>query len=169
VVASGIFGLPWDVRLSTFITYGSGLPYTITDASLGFGPNQLKVLRNEGRAESYQSFDFRLEKTVALGGPQRVGLVAEVFNAFNHDNYADYNGFIPPLPEVNANFGKPGRLTEPGRRFQFGVNYSFRDRGRPPLRGAPDFVCAQHEHWSGGESPLVSRPSRAKRTATAEG
>ncbi len=125
LVASGIFGLPGDVRISTFITYGSGLPYTITDASLGFGPNQLKILRNEGRADTYQSFDFRLEKAVGFGGPHRVGLVAEVFNAFNHYNYTDYNGFIPPLPEVNANFATPGRLTEPGRRFQFGVNYSF--------------------------------------------
>ncbi len=121
VVASGILGLPWDTRVSTFITYGSGLPYTITDASLGFGPNQLKVLRNEGRADSYQSFDLRLEKTVGFGGPHRLGLVAEVFNAFNHFNYTDYNEFIPPRPEVNgANFSQPGRLMEPGRRFQFG-------------------------------------------------
>jgi len=125
VVASGIFGLPGDVRISTFITYGSGLPYTITDASRGFGPNQLEVLYNQGRAESYQSFDFRLEKTIAVGGPHRLGLVAEVFNVFNHYNYGGYNGFIPPLPDVNANFGAPGNLIEPPRRFQFGANYSF--------------------------------------------
>ena len=37
--------------------------------------------------------------------------------------------------------------------------------GTPP----PQTPCAQHGHDPGGESPHVSRPSQAKRTATAEG
>ena len=55
-----------------------------------------------------------------FGQRQAVELSAQVFNLFNSDNYTGYQQFIPPLPEVNENFGEPTR-EDPKRRFQFGV------------------------------------------------
>lgn len=130
VVLSGIVGIPWDVRFSSLITLGSGLPYTIADASQGFGVNQFKVRLNEGRQSGtfpYQSFDFRLQKDFPISGTARVGVSAELFNAFNHHNYGCFDGFIAPLtdPAPNAHFGKPGCIVTDGRRTQFGVNVGF--------------------------------------------
>ena len=127
IVVSGIVGLPFDVRASTLITLGSGLPYTILDASLGFDRPQFQLKLNEGRQPGtfpYQSWDLRLQKDIPIGRV-RVGLVAEGFNLTNHNNYGDFDGFIARLPEVNSTFGKPRRLVTDGRRAQFGVNVGF--------------------------------------------
>lgn len=125
LVATGIVGLPAALRASAIVTYGSGLPFHVFDASRGFGPNEFRVLLNGGRGDSTQSIDLRLEKDVQLGSGHRLGAVAEVFNVFDHANYGCYEGFKPPLPEVNARFGQPSCLREPGRRLQFGLNYAF--------------------------------------------
>jgi hypothetical protein len=132
IVFSGIVGLPWDLRFSTLITLGSGLPYTLFDATNGFGPNEFRVRLNEGRQEGsfpfdapYQSWDFRLQKDFLIAKIVSLGVIGEVFNATNHDNFGCFEGFIPPPPEVNARFGKPNCVTTPGRRFQFGMNVSF--------------------------------------------
>ena len=53
LVLTGIVGLPWDFLASTFITLGSGTPYTITDESRGSGVNERQVLRNAGRPEQF--------------------------------------------------------------------------------------------------------------------
>jgi hypothetical protein len=68
--------------------------------------------------------DLRLDKLFRFGARQAFELSAQVFNLFNSDNYTGYNQFIPPLPEVNANFGLPTR-EDPKRRLQFGVSYRF--------------------------------------------
>ncbi len=125
LVLSGLAGLPADFRIGALITYGTGLPYTISDASQGWGPNQFRIGFGEGRADSFQTVDLRIEKSIDMPGSHRVSATAEVFNVFDHENYGCYNSFKPPLPEVNASFGQPDCLVEPGRRLQFGLNYSF--------------------------------------------
>jgi hypothetical protein len=132
IVFSGILGLPWDIRFSTLITLGSGLPFTIDDNTQGFGPNEKRIRLNEGRQEGsfpfdapYQTFDFRLQKDFLVAKVVSVGVSGEVFNATNHDNFGCFDGFINQPPAVNANFGKPGCVTTPGRRFQFGLNVAF--------------------------------------------
>jgi hypothetical protein len=124
VVASGILGLPKGFRASTLITYGSGLPFNIDDQSRGSGPNERRNLRNGGNADAFNTIDLRLDKEFSIGR-QKVGLTAAGFNIFDHANYKDYNGFIPTLPRVNPDFGKPANVIDTGRRLQFGVNYSF--------------------------------------------
>ena len=64
---------------------------------------------NEGRPDhdlAFRTVDFRLEKIFKFGDQQRVSLAGEAFNIFNYTNDACYEGFIPPLPEVNPNFGE---------------------------------------------------------------
>jgi outer membrane receptor protein involved in Fe transport len=133
-VLSALFGLPWGFRAGTLITLGSGFPYNITDESLGAGPNQRRFLRNEGRPPkedfiipeccAFRSVDLRLEWDLGIG-PGTLGLIAEGFNIFDYENYGGFDGFIPTLPNVNANFGKATNLTEQGRRLQFGIRYAF--------------------------------------------
>ena len=124
IVLSGIYQFPYEITVSGLFTYGSGLAYTITDASRGFGPNELVFRFGEGEGDPYSSLDLRFQKDFMIGGSHRVGGIIEVFNLLGHDNFADFNSFIPPLPETNPNLGDPGRQFET-RRFQFGVNYIF--------------------------------------------
>ena len=135
LVFSGIVGLPWNIRFSTLVTLGSGLPWTINDAFLGFGPNEFRVRLNEGTQEGsfpfdapYQSWDFRLQKDFLIANLVSVGVIGEVFNATNHSNFTDFEGFIriandPAGP--NPDFGKPRQVSTPGRRFQFGLTVGF--------------------------------------------
>jgi|CXWL01.1.fsa_nt_gi hypothetical protein len=135
VVYTAMVGLPWGLRASTLITLGSGVPYHIFDASLGFGPNEFRFRRNEGRPEkydfifpdawAYRTVDLRVEKSFGIGGDHELGVVLEAFNVFDFENYGCYQGFKPPAPEVNAKFGQPDCLVEPGRRLQAGVTFAF--------------------------------------------
>jgi hypothetical protein len=129
VVLSGIVGLPWEAVLSTLITVGTGVPFTISDASAGFGPGQFVLRRNGGRADELFEFaqvDLRLAKDFHVHDKQRVSVFAEAFNLFDTKNFGDYNGFIPPAADPpNENFGKPGKLVGPTRSFQVGLAYKF--------------------------------------------
>jgi outer membrane receptor protein involved in Fe transport len=127
IVATGIYQLPADFRVSTFIQLASGVGFTIEDFSRGFGINQKRILLYTGRPDgtfNYKSVDLRLDKVFHFGQRQAVELSGQVFNLFNSDNYTGYEQFIPPLPDVNAKFGQPTR-EDPKRRLQFGVSYRF--------------------------------------------
>jgi outer membrane receptor protein involved in Fe transport len=135
LVMTGIVGLPWDFIASTFITLGSGTPYTIDDQSRGGGVNERRLQRNAGRPEqfgfiipdawAYRSVDLQVERAFRFAGRQAVSIIFQGFNIFGFDNFSGYQGFIPTLPAVNLNFGRPNSLIDPGRRLQFGVRYAF--------------------------------------------
>ena len=127
LVATGIWQLPVDFRLSAFIQLASGVGFTINDVSQGGGINERQILLYAGRPEgtfAYKSVDLRLDKAFRFGKSQAFELSAQVFNLFNWDNYIEYDGFIPTLPATNPNFGNP-RREDPKRRLQFGVAYRF--------------------------------------------
>jgi Carboxypeptidase regulatory-like domain/TonB dependent receptor len=135
LILSGIVGLPWDFIMSTFITLGSGTPYTITDNTLGSGPNQQVVRRNEGRPEqfafiipdawAYRAVDLQVDKIFRINGTHQVSLIFQGFNIFGFDNFSGYQGNIPTPPAVNINFGRPSSLIDTGSRLQLGVRYAF--------------------------------------------
>ncbi len=129
VVFSGLVGLPWETVLSTLITVGTGVPFTINDASVGYGPGEFVLRRNGGRADKvfeFRQVDVRLAKNFEVH-EQRVSVFAEAFNIFNSKNFGEYNGSIPPADanDPNENFGKPAKLIGPTRSFQFGLAYKF--------------------------------------------
>jgi hypothetical protein len=134
LVMTGIVGLPFGFIGSTFITLGSGTPYTIDDQSQGGGVNQRQLLRNGGRPEqftfifpdawAYRTVDLQLEKSFGVRTHQ-VSLIFQGFNIFSFDNFSGYQGFKPTLPATNPNFGRPSSLIDPGRRLQFGARYGF--------------------------------------------
>ena len=122
-----MYELPAGFRASAFVQLASGVGYTIEDFSRGFGINQKRILLYTGRPDgtfAYKSVDLRLDKMFHFGQRQAFELSAQVFNVFNSDNFTGYQQFIAPLPEVNANFGKPTR-EDPKRRLQFGASYRF--------------------------------------------
>ncbi|KAB2967768.1 MAG: TonB-dependent receptor [Thermoanaerobaculia bacterium] len=136
VVMSGTVGLPLNFALSSVITLGSGVPYSMPDASQGW--DRFVMRFNAARGEKkdfilpdawgYRSVDLRLEwEAPAIGDRVRIGVLAEAFNVFDFDNYTytDWVSFFkPPAPEVNANFGKPtGEINT--RRFQLGLRLRF--------------------------------------------
>ncbi len=138
LIMTGIVGLPYDFVLSTFITLGSGTPFTINDQSLGSGENQRRLLRNGGRpgdeftgsfifpdAWAYRTVDLHVERAFRFRNTQSVSLMFQGFNIFSFDNFTGYDGFIPTLPATNANFGRPNSLIDPGSRLQFGLRYGF--------------------------------------------
>ena len=60
------------------------------------------VPRNALRGLALHRVDLRLSKDINLPGGVRITGIAEVFNAFNHENYGAYNG------QVNSTtFGEP--------------------------------------------------------------
>ncbi len=131
LVMSGTVALPANFQVSSIITLGSGIPYTIFDDSVA----PFRVRWNEGRppkddfiipnAWAYRSVDVRLEwRAPLIANAVRVSLIAEGFNVFDFNNYNDFVRDKPRLPNVNPNFGDP-RTEFNTRRFQGGVRVGF--------------------------------------------
>ncbi len=131
LVMSGTVALPANFQVSSIITLGSGVPFTIFDDSVA----PFTVRWNEGRPPkddfilsdfwAYRSVDLRLEwQAPAIADQVRISLIAEAFNIFNFDNGADFESFKPRLPAVNPRFGEPNRQFNT-RRLQGGVRVGF--------------------------------------------
>jgi hypothetical protein len=152
VRVSGIYHLPFGVRLSAAYFYGSGSYFGTTVAGIPFGKpgvNRLNggapitvraeamkyyegpavigtletVPRNALRGRPIHKVDLRVAKDIGLGGARRLSLIAEVFNLLNHANYGSYNG------QVNSTtFGDPrvnGGNGYVSRSGQFGFRLAF--------------------------------------------
>jgi outer membrane receptor protein involved in Fe transport len=121
IVASGIVGLPFDVRLSSLIQYSSGDKYRIHDFSKGFCVGCYRPRTGEG--PSWTTVDLRVDKGFNVGR-NRFGVVLEAFNLFNDARYQNFQDFNPP--EQNPHLGEPTSIvTGSQRRYQFGVRYGF--------------------------------------------
>jgi hypothetical protein len=138
LVMSGIVGLPLDFQLSTLITLGTGLPFTIFDESRGSTADVKVIDKFGGRADPFIEFkqvDARVTKHFRLADEHRISAFVECFNIFNWDNFRDYDGLIPfddpanpdddDLETRNPTFGEPRQLAGPPRAFQLGAAYHF--------------------------------------------
>jgi len=130
--ATGIVGLPWDVRFSTNITLGTGPAVDVFDLSQGFdlaghlktGVINSAVYPRGKNSWGYQDVDFRLEKDFPLAGKTSVGLIGEVFNAFNYAVYGCLSNFLGPGGDPST-LGQPGCVVSLGRREQVGFKVNF--------------------------------------------
>jgi hypothetical protein len=123
IVATGIVNLPFGFRGSTFITYGSGIPFFVIDLRPGF--ERKARLGHFGDGDDFSQIDLRLTKEFQLPGQTgSLELIAEVFNVLNTVNFGGYDGFIPP-EGIGPNFGQPNALGGPPRSFQVGARYKF--------------------------------------------
>lgn len=139
VVANAIVLLPWDVRFSTIASFGSGILVNATDASQGWEITRQRTYTFQPPARPFLGIghvfatnvvDLRAEKGVSLVRGQRLGVVVDVFNAFNNANYACWsdNATIVPTADQNADwrsrYGTPN-CAGLGRRLQLGARYGF--------------------------------------------
>jgi len=129
IVASGIFGLPMDVRLSTIVTLGTGGGRPVHDFSRGFGPGQgrpfstLTVYPPKENGFAERNLDLRLEKSLPVYAGTSVGVIGEVFNAFNSFQGGCLENFLGP--EGNPNLGKSTCVLNLPRRYQVGLKVGF--------------------------------------------
>lgn len=123
ITLSAMVDLPWQFRLSTLVTTGSGYPWGVNDCSAGWTTCQEWVGLGDPPKWT-QSIDFRLEKRFGLGAALSANLFAEVLNISNFTNEKDYDGWKPALPDVNTHYGQPWNGYNP-RRLQFGASVSF--------------------------------------------
>jgi hypothetical protein len=109
-VFSGIWEVTHGLQLSAVHYFGAGIRastnYGADLRSIGNGgstrlrPNGTIVPRNSFIQPDQNKTDIRLQQSIPLGGRNSVALIAEVFNAFNLENYslvtqesaANYNG-----------------------------------------------------------------------------
>lgn len=131
LVMSGRVALPGNFQVSSLITLGSGVPFTIFDDSVA----PFTVRWNEGRPEqddfiipdtwAYRSVDLRLEwQAPPIANAVRISLIGEGFNVFDFDNGGCFESFRPRLPAVNARFGEPNCEFNT-RRLQGGLRVEF--------------------------------------------
>ena len=135
LVANWILDIPylWGVQYSGVIRLHSGDPYNIFDQSAG---GQTKVLLNTGRPPKnnfivpgdiwgFRNVDMRLRKELLGASQYRFAITADVFNAFNFANLGCWEGYKPPAPATNANFGNANCVVSDARRFQAGIAVDF--------------------------------------------
>ena len=129
LVMTGIVGLPWDFIASTFITLGSGTPYTINDQSRAAARTSgvAAQRRPSGTVRVHLSGRLGLSQRGSAGregfhfaGAHVVSVIFQGFNIFSFDNFSGYQGFIPTLPATNPNFGRPSSLIDPGAGCSLG-------------------------------------------------
>jgi len=126
--ATGIVGIPWDMRFSTNITLSSGGAKPITDFSKGFslaGRLETGVKRGAKYPKNgFRDVDFRLTKDFQAVRGTTIGVIAEVFNAFNFTNYGCLNDFVGDNND-RTTLGAPNCVVSLGRREQLGLKVSF--------------------------------------------
>jgi hypothetical protein len=136
LVATGIFDLPYGIQVSPVFQVASARPYTLTAGSdLNADGNNndryidpatgQQVSINSARGDATVVMDVRGTKFFTLGGDKKIGVFAELFNAFNNANFGSaYTGnarsilFQQPSGGLIPGIGYP-RTLQLGARFLF--------------------------------------------------
>lgn len=130
--ASAIVGLPWDLRFSTNVVLSTGEATPYFDFSKGFNlagrlatgviPDAVYPPKKNGFG--YRNVDFRLAKDFPAFRGATIGVVAEMFNAFNFTNYGCLGSFVGDNND-RSGLGVPTCVVSLGRREQLGLKVSF--------------------------------------------
>jgi hypothetical protein len=130
IVASGMLGLPWDMRLSGILTLGSGLPFHqwACPSAVRPDPSNPDACWNGGRPEkhsfifpdawAYRQVDVRLTKTFDVFNGQAVELIFDAINVFGFENYSGFEQCL-----CSAQYGDPRTQHLPTRSLQVGLRY----------------------------------------------
>jgi hypothetical protein len=148
-VASGVFGTPAGLQISSIVTFASGRPYTILagadlnrDGNGGaFPPDRARrdlskesssVGRNSGAMPGQAVVNLRVSRRFPLGRTIYMNGIFEVFNLFNRTNFIETNNLssafiwgIGPYPTTPLpGFG---RFTQAGppRQIQLAMKIGF--------------------------------------------
>src|SRR6185295_11162270 len=96
IVATGSFGLPWDIQLATKFTYATPIPGTTNSClSAGVFPNgapcEAATLNPGGTG--YTSIDLQVTKNFELGKMGSMYVRLDMLNITGEDNLVDYQYF----------------------------------------------------------------------------
>ncbi|GGY58905.1 TonB-dependent receptor [Pseudoduganella albidiflava] len=128
LVVAGTSGdlLPWGLLLSGKATFGSGLPFRMTDCHLG----ATQCVSIQGESDNFKQVDVGLAKDIAF----RFGaltLRADVINLFNSINYGGYDGWVGQPGSANRyggdnpNVGLANAMGGPMRTLKLSARYAF--------------------------------------------
>jgi hypothetical protein len=119
--------LPWGIMLSSKATFGSGLPYRMTDCSTGFNA----CVSRKGDGGAFRQVDLAMSKDIGTGYG-KVALRMDILNLFNTINYKSYDAWVggPGNPQNalggdNKNLGVPGAVAGPMRTVKVTARYAF--------------------------------------------
>ena len=99
LVASTVYQLPLGFQISGIMTWRTGLPFSAftnsdsnKDGNFTDRPmiNGVLMARNSFRQPNFWNTDLRVSKAIRITERQRVELMLDLFNAFNHENWS-YN------------------------------------------------------------------------------
>jgi hypothetical protein len=125
VTASAMVELPFAIRGSTVVQWGSGVPFSLKDETSGWGPARVQTDWYSQDPPDFRQVDLRFEKGFGVTGRGNVGIVFELLNAFNHDNFRGYEELARfEGGGANQNYAQPQTWTaDQGRRIQLGLNF----------------------------------------------
>ena len=128
------------MQIGFVFAYTSALPFnpqagvdlnndtTINDRPLGMGRNSDRMpcwaVSDLSATCGTTTFDLRLSRALTFGGRQRVELIAEGFNMFNHTNIVNINSNFGPGLTPSATYKQVTAVGDK-RQFQLGARWSF--------------------------------------------
>ena len=149
VVLSGTFGdgtsaairrALLGMQIGYLFAYASALPFnpqagvdlnndtTINDRPLGMGRNsdRMPCWAESDRSQTCgtATLDLRLSRTLSFGSRQRVEVMAEGFNIFNHTNVVNINSNFGPGTTPSVTYKQVTAVADK-RQFQLGLRWSF--------------------------------------------
>ncbi|MBL8977901.1 MAG: hypothetical protein JNM53_05805, partial [Gemmatimonadetes bacterium] len=130
VVANWIMDMPflYGIQFGGLITLGSGsrsdvgCPVRFCGAGYergGFTPKRYNFI--VPGAWAYRMVDLRVRKDFPSFRGTTLGITADLFNAFNFQNFGCFN----TGSKTDPNFGKASCVVSDARRFQLGMEYNF--------------------------------------------
>lgn len=128
---SAVYRAPFGILVSGVARYRSGYPYTewagadLNGDGFTFDLADGVTQVNSRRGDDFSQVDVRLSREFALTGGLGIEVIGEIFNLFNADNPARYNG-----NRRSAGFGQPSAFAgDPGqgeqRLAQLGLRLRF--------------------------------------------
>ncbi len=128
LVATGIYGMPWDITLSAKLTLESPTPRGAT--------NCLDAVSNDNcffdpyeRSETigFKQFDVALQKVWNTGSDLSFKVRADLLNAFNWRNWTDYDDWRGGPGAANPNFGQRinNGVLWPTRTFKLSIGFDW--------------------------------------------
>jgi hypothetical protein len=132
-VANGLVDLPFRSRLSFVATLASGLPINpvtgIDNNGDGYRVDRPAYFgRNSFRTPNQATVDASFAKRFDFGETKAFEIRADVFNAFNRNNYIKLNNIYGDGPKPAEKFLTPIAgiaNSDPARQIQFGARFLF--------------------------------------------
>jgi hypothetical protein len=132
LIMSGTVALPYDFRLSTLVTLGSGLPFTRNNVGNGAKPDWFSAYPEKKDfiipdAWAFRQVDLRVTKEIELPNGDFVELTFDAINVLDFKNFSSFNQTYRTsntgLAPLNPTFGNPTAQFLPTRSFQVGLRY----------------------------------------------